>query len=92
MNTQIIVYRKPVGVESEVAYIGIEKTTSKILWRFDFQPIKSCLDVRPPSYLFILLIGHSLCCGVHHPETVVCAIQYHYVLHDVTTLIDVLLG
>ena len=37
--------------------------------------------MRPPSYLFILLIGHCLCCGVNHPKTVVCAIHFqpHYI-------------
>ena len=31
MNTQIIVYRKTVGIESEFAYIRIEQTASKVL-------------------------------------------------------------
>ena len=32
MNSQIVVYRKSVGIESEVAYICIEKTASKVFW------------------------------------------------------------
>ncbi len=90
MNTQIIVYRKSVGIESEVAYICIEKTSSKVFRCFNLQPIKSRLNMWPPSYLFILLIGHGFRSGVHHPETVACAIQHHHMLHDVTTLIDAL--
>ena len=81
MNAQIIVYRKPVGIESEVAYIGIKKAPSKVLRCFNLQPVKSHLDMWPTSYLFILLIGHGLRCGVHHPKTVVCAIHFqpHYI-------------
>ena len=60
MNTQIIVYRESISIESEVAYIRIEQTSSKVLWCFNLQPIKLSSDMRPSSYLFILLIGHGL--------------------------------
>ena len=81
MNTQIIVYRKMVGIESEIAYIRIEQTASKVLRCFNLQPIESRSDMRSSPYLFIFLIGNSLCCGVHHPKTVVCAIHFqpHYI-------------
>lgn len=38
MNTQIIVYRKTVDIESEIAYIRIEQTASKVLRCFNLQP------------------------------------------------------
>lgn len=80
MNTQIIVYRKSISIESKVAYIRVEQTPSKVLWCFNLQPIKLSSDMRPSSYLFILLTGYCLCSGVYNPEPVICAIQHQFVL------------
>ena len=82
VDLYVVIYRKPVRVQGEIADVRFEQASPEMNRSLPFQAVEPLPDVLPGTYLLEPLFRDRLCRDIHDPEAVIVPIDHHYVPDD----------